>query len=175
MVWRQHCYCLNRSKMSWSRRASWIKFHFGAQVAREAKFRKPNKTYPNSKLFLTTINGKSMKVGTHVHQCLDYHYIRFELRWDTGLQLLAPEVLQVNPQRHMTKLVKINIPGFRSLRICKDLQDFLQGSAKIVALNLEDPYRSARSLQKCADLQDLYRSVQIFFKDFCRNMFFCSF
>ena len=28
---------------------------------------------------------------------------------------------------------------------------FLQGSAKIVALNLEDPYRSARSLQKCAD------------------------
>ena len=38
-------------------------------------------------------------------------------------------------------------PGFRSLRICTDLQ----GSAKIVALNLEDPYRSARSLQKCAD------------------------
>ena len=28
---------------------------------------------------------------------------------------------------------------------------FLQGSAKIVALNLEDPYRSARSLQKCVD------------------------
>ena len=38
-------------------------------------------------------------------------------------------------------------PGFRSLRICADLQ----GSAKIVALDLEDPYRSARSLQKCAD------------------------
>ena len=56
-------------------------------------------------------------------------------------------------------------PGFQSLRICEDLQDFfLQGSAKIVALNLEDPYRSARSLQKCADLQDLYRSVQIFLK-----------
>ena len=30
---------------------------------------------------------------------------------------------------------------------------FLQGSAKIVALNLEDPYRSARSLQKCADFR----------------------
>ena len=38
-------------------------------------------------------------------------------------------------------------PGFRSLRICADLQ----GSAKIVALNLEDPYRFARSLKKCAD------------------------
>ena len=24
-------------------------------------------------------------------------------------------------------------------------------------------------------MQDLYRSVQIFFEDFCRNMFFCSF
>ena len=40
-----------------------------------------------------------------------------------------------------------NYPGFRSLRICADLQ----GSVKIVALNLEDPYRSARSSQKCAD------------------------
>ena len=38
--------------------------------------------------------------------------------------------------------------GFRSLRICADLQIFfLQGYAKIVALNLEDPYISARSLQ----------------------------
>ena len=35
-----------------------------------------------------------------------------------------------------------------SVQICRI---FLQGSAKIVALNLEDPYRSARSLKKCAD------------------------
>ena len=48
-------------------------------------------------------------------------------------------------------------PGFRLLQICADLQV----SVKIVALNLEEPYRSAASLQKYAD----------FFKDFCRNMF----
>ena len=35
--------------------------------------------------------------------------------------------------------------------LCRSAGFFLQGSAKIVALNLEDPYRSARSLQKCAD------------------------
>ena len=35
---------------------------------------------------------------------------------------------------------------------------FLQGSAKIVALNLEDPFRSTRFLQKCADF--LQRFVQ---------------
>ena len=49
--------------------------------------------------------------------------------------------------------------------LCRSAGLFLQGSAKIVALNLEDPYRSARSLQKCAD----------FLEDFCRNKFFCSF
>ena len=35
--------------------------------------------------------------------------------------------------------------------LCRSAGVFLQGSAKIVALNLENPYRSARSLQKCAD------------------------
>ena len=39
-------------------------------------------------------------------------------------------------------------PGFRPLQICANLQ----GSAKIVALNLDGPYRSAESLQKCADI-----------------------
>ena len=43
--------------------------------------------------------------------------------------------------------------------LCESAGFFLQGSAKIVALNLEDPYRSARSLQKCADfLKDFFLS-----------------
>ena len=41
-------------------------------------------------------------------------------------------------------------PGFRPLRICADLPDFfLQDSAKIVALNLEEPYKSAHFTELC--------------------------
>ena len=50
------------------------------------------------------------------------------------------------------------VPGFRSLRICADLQD----SAKIVALNLENSYRSAISLQKCADFLQRFLQKCVF-------------
>ena len=44
------------------------------------------------------------------------------------------------------------LPRFSILaNLCRSAGFFLQGSAKIVALSLEDPYRSARYLQKCAD------------------------
>ena len=36
--------------------------------------------------------------------------------------------------------------------LCRSAEFFLQGSAKIVALNLEDPYRSTRFLQKCSKI-----------------------
>ena len=35
--------------------------------------------------------------------------------------------------------------------LCRSVGLFRQGSAKIVALNPEEPYRSVRYLQKCAD------------------------
>ena len=66
----------------------------------------------------------------------------------------------------IVKTLRIVSPMFSIFaNLCRSAGFFLQGSAKIVALNLEDSYRSARSLQKCAD----------FLEDFCRNMFFCSF
>ena len=65
------------------------------------------------------------------------------------VQDLNPNTPASNPLTLITWSSDGNCPGFRSLRqICGS---FSAGSAKIVALNLEDIYRSAGSLQKCAD------------------------
>ena len=47
----------------------------------------------------------------------------------------------------------------------------MQGSAKIVALNLEDPYRSARPLQKCADFLKIgHRLIYLFHSNFADRL-----
>ena len=50
----------------------------------------------------------------------------------------------------------VYIPGFQSLRICKDLQDFCRSLQKFAGLQ-----KFYRSLQIFADLQNFYRSLQI--------------
>ena len=62
---------------------------------------------------------------------------------------------KLNRNRH----IPVCVPRFSIVaNLCRSAGFFLQGSAKIVALNLEDPYRSERSLQKCADfLKDFFQ------------------
>ena len=63
-------------------------------------------------------------------------------------------------------------PGFRPLQISVDLQ----GSAKIVALNLEEPYRSAESLQNCADfLKRFLQKAEICFSAAPNEPNYCIF
>ena len=63
----------------------------------------------------------------------------------------------ISPKTEFWKIITIfcpknTLPRFSIFtNLCRSAGFFLQGSAKIVALNPEDPYRSARSLQKCAD------------------------
>ena len=56
------------------------------------------------------------------------------------------------------KIPTLTIPGFRSLRICADLQDFF---CRVLQRSLH------WILKIHTDLQDLYRSVQIFFVEMC--------
>ena len=65
----------------------------------------------------------------------------------------------------------LQIPGFRSLRICADLQDFCR-SLRICA----DLQNFCRSLQICADLQNFCRSLQICadLQNFCRSLQICA-
>ena len=57
-----------------------------------------------------------------------------------------------NSCQRLFSIAKQTAPRFSIFaNLCRSAGFFLQGSAKIVALNLEDPYRSVRSLRKCAD------------------------